>query len=65
MCKLIEIQTEKQPKLLTENRKSNKVSRKPTRFRDDFHVNLNKLRNFSISSDSDGYMYHEARLRKN
>lgn len=51
------------------NRKTTKtahwVSRKPTRLRDDVHVSFNKLGNFSISNDSDGYMNHEARLRKN
>lgn len=52
--KSTETQTEKQQPL-TEVRKSDRVRRKPTRFRDNDHVNPNELPNFFISSESDGY----------
>lgn len=55
--KSTETQTEKQQhqSSLTEVRKSDRVRRKPIRFRDDDLVNPNELPNFSISSESDGY----------
>lgn len=51
--KSIETQTEKQQQPLIEVRKSERVGRKPTKFRYDDHVIPNELQSFSISATPD------------